>query len=133
MKGKIKYIVVIILLIVSVFIIKNSSSLSSVPKITNVGMLGNELGFKIVRAATELKPGDKGYIAISGKGGTKYTITSSYKRADKYYLVKRVLKSNESGDVTLEWTVDKSTAPGTYPIRISSGKKYLDLSHTVLE
>jgi hypothetical protein len=133
MKGKIKYIVLIILLTASFYIIKKSTPLSSGPKITNVGIRQNEAEFKIVKVMTELKPGEKGFIAISGKSGAKYTINSSYKRGNKYYLVKKVLKSNKYGDAILEWTVDKDTAPGTYPIRISNGKENLDLSHIVLE
>jgi hypothetical protein len=133
MKGKVKYIIVIILLLVSVFIIRRSSLLSTAPKISNVGILGNEEGFKIIRAVTELKRGDKGYIALSGKKGAKYKVNTSFKRGNNYYTVKKVLIPNKNGDITLEWTVHKDTVPGTYPIIISDGKKILNLSHTVLD
>jgi hypothetical protein len=132
MKGKVKYIVVLILLIISAFIIRKSTLLSTAPKITNIGILGDEEDFKIIKAVTQLKPGDKGYIALSGKRGTKYTIDSSYKRGNNYFKVKRVLTPKKNGDVTFVWTVHKDTVPGTYPIRISNGKKILNLSHTVL-
>ena len=133
MKSKVKYIIGITLLIILVFTIKKSTLLSSVPKITDIGMIGKEEGFKITQAVTQLKPGDKGLIALSGKRSTKYNIDTSFKRGNNYFKVSQVLISNENGDATLEWTVGKDTVPGTYPIRISNGKKILNLSHTVLE
>ena len=77
---------------------------------------------RVIEAKTVLKRGEAGIITIEGKANTKYTIETSYALGDREITVSQMRATDEGGQATFNWVVDRKTVLGTRTAVISGGK-----------
>jgi ABC-type thiamine transport system substrate-binding protein len=88
---------------------------------------------KVIASKTVLKRGETGTITIQGVANTKYIIKTSYVLGEREVAVTQMRASDENGEATFNWVVDKKTLPGTRTAVISGGGERIELTHTVTE
>jgi alpha-D-ribose 1-methylphosphonate 5-triphosphate synthase subunit PhnG len=87
----------------------------------------------VISSKTVLRRGETGTIIIKGKANTNYTIISSYVLGDREIAVTQMRSTDENGQATFNWVVDRRTAIGTHRAVISGGGERIELTHTVTE
>lgn len=87
---------------------------------------------KILSSTSSLKHGGAGLITIKGKPGTRYSIHTSYRLANRTILVTQWRIADRTGVAAFNWIVSMDTTPGTYTATITGGGETLRTTHTVL-
>jgi hypothetical protein len=88
---------------------------------------------KVLASKTVLKRGETGAVTIQGIANTKYTIKTSYAIGDREISVVQMRATDENGEATFNWVVDRRTVLGTRTAVISGGGERIELTHTVTE
>lgn len=134
MRRKGKYVLLLIVFIIGFSIVRASMPRPNYSKTPNapIQSVGYQEELNIVKSATKLSHGERGYITLQGQPGKEYIIKTSYKKGNKIINVSQRHIADENGQVTFIWGVSKETVPGIYPITIMGEGKILNLDHTVL-
>ena len=95
---------------------------------TTQGLPGD---ISIINSNTAVNRGDFGFITIQAQPGTRYRITTSYKKGSRIVSVNQWRITDSKGQATFNWVVSPETVPGTYPAIIYGGGRSINTYHTV--
>ena len=121
MKFKTKYILLLLILVIGLSAVNVQAAVKTA-----------EANLKVTSAQTTLKVGDTGVITIQGKPRTRYTINTTFLRANRSINVTQWRTTDSNGHATFNWVVEPGTTPGTRTATISGGGERIEISHTVL-
>jgi alpha-D-ribose 1-methylphosphonate 5-triphosphate synthase subunit PhnG len=87
----------------------------------------------VISSNTVLRRGETGTLTIQGKANTNYSISTSYVLGDREISVTQLRTTDENGQATFNWVVDRRTALGTRRAVITGGGERIELTHTVTD
>lgn len=135
MKTKIRYILLIILLIFGTLLSTKIFMTGISTKTANASAktINPSYALKVIKAVNELKHGEMGSITIQGRPGVKYEIIAYYSLGKEPLEARQQRTTDEFGQATFIWTVSNKTVPGTYLITITGDGRTINSQHTVIE
>lgn len=135
MKTKLRYVLLITILIFGFFLTKKIFITDINPKVVNASdkVINQSYDLKIIKAANDLRLGEMGSITIQGRPGVRYTIIAYYSLGKEPLEAKQQRTTDEFGQATFLWTVSEKTVPGTYLVTITGDGRTINAQHTVIE